>query len=89
MNLIIKFIVVTISWYPQPRGQMQVPHCQPQTIEENLTYVASRESFRERIKEELNLEVIKAPLTRADYKKKFHHQICWEEKRHIEVLEEK
>jgi hypothetical protein len=52
-------------------------------------YAASKESFIERIKEDLNVEVIQAPLTRENYKKKFHHMICWEEKRHIEILGEK
>ena len=52
-------------------------------------YAASKESFGERIKEELHLEVIQAPLTRTNYKEKFHNLICWEEKRHIEILDEK
>ena len=56
----------------------------PQTIQE--MYAASKESFKERIEEELNIQVIKAPLTRKNYKEKFHHMICWEEKTHIDVL---
>ena len=52
-------------------------------------YAASKESFNERIKEELNIAVIEAELTRENYKKKFHHMVCWEEKRHIEILDEK
>ena len=52
-------------------------------------YAASKEAFAERIKEELDFKIISAPLTRENYKKKFHNVICWEEKRHIEILEEK
>lgn len=52
-------------------------------------YAASKEMFHERIKEELDIEVIKAPLTRENYKKKFHNLICWEEKKHIEILDKK
>ena len=59
----------------------------PQTIQE--MYAASKESFNERIKEELDVKIIQASLTRENYKKKFHHMICWEEKRHIEILDEK
>ena len=58
-----------------------------QTFQE--MYAASKESFNERVKEELDIEVIRAPLTTDNYKKKFHHMICWEEKRHIEILDEK
>ena len=66
---------------PIPQGRA-VSH--PQTIQE--MYAASKESFKERIEEELNIQVIKAPLTRKNYKEKFHHMICWEEKTHIDVL---
>ena len=59
----------------------------PKTAQER--YAASKESFNERIQEELHPEVIQAPLTRKNYKKKFHNLICWEEKRHIEILDEK
>ena len=52
-------------------------------------YAASKESFHERIKEDLDIEVIQAPLTRENYKKKFHNMICWEEKKHIEILDKK
>lgn len=52
-------------------------------------YAASKESFKERIKGVLDPQIIRAPLTRDNYKKKFHHMICWEEKRHIEILDEK
>ena len=52
-------------------------------------YAASKESFYERIKEELDIEIIQAPLTRDNYKKKFHNMICWEEKKHIEILDKK
>ena len=58
-----------------------------QTIQER--YSASKESFEDRIEEELNLEEIQAPLTRKNYKRKFHNLICWEEKRHIEILGDK
>lgn len=60
-----------------------------QKIQRVSEYAAGKESFSERIKEELDLQVIKAPLTRENYKKKFHNMICWEEKRHIEILDTK
>ena len=62
-----------------------LPHAQ--TTQER--YAASKESFNERIKEELDPRIIEAPLTRRNYKKRFHNMICWEEKRHIEILENK
>ena len=52
-------------------------------------YAASKESFAERIKGVLDPQIIGAPLTRENYKEKFHNMICWEEKRHIEILDEK
>ena len=67
--------------------QLHRPVPRHQTVQE--MYAASKESFSERIKEDLNIEVIQAQLTRENYKKKFHHMICWEEKRHIEILGEK
>ena len=71
---------------PKPGYQHRVPP-QAQTAQER--YAASRESFTERIKEELDPKIIEAPLTRRNYKKRFHHMICWEEKRHIEILDNK
>ena len=72
----------------RPHGpQLHRPVPRQQTVQE--MYAASKESFSERIKEDLNIEVIQAQLTRENYKKKFHHMICWEEKRHIEILGEK
>ena len=90
MNTINSFVIL-------PQANLQASHqvlartgphhravpC-PQTM-----YAASKESFSERIKEELDIEIIQAPLTRENYKKKFHHMICWEEKRHVEILDEK
>ena len=71
----------------RPGPQLRRPVPRHQTVQE--MYAASKESFNERIKEELNIEVIQALLTRENYKKKFHHMICWEEKRHIEILDGK
>lgn len=52
-------------------------------------YAASKLTFGERIKEKLDPSIIEAPLTRENYKKRFHNMICWEEKRHIEILDTK
>ena len=52
-------------------------------------YAASKLTFLERIKEPLDPSIIEAPLTRENYKKRFHNMICWEEKRHVEVLDTK
>lgn len=51
-----------------------------------VTYAAGKESFIERIKEELDVRIIEAPLTRGNYKEKFHHMVCWEEMTHINIL---
>ena len=61
----------------------------PRGLTTQQEYAASKETFAERIKEELDMKVISAPLTRENYKKKFHTMICLEEKRHIEILDEK
>ena len=47
------------------------------------------EKFEGRVQSELSLESIKVELTKAVYKDKFHNLICWEEKRHIEILDDK
>ena len=60
---------------------------QRQFTKEN--YAASKLTFLERIKEPLDPSIIEAPLTRENYKKRFHNMICWEEKRHVEVLDTK
>ena len=61
--------------------------CDPGTREAD--YAASKLTFEERVVEELDPSIIEAPLTRKNYKKKFHNMICWEEKRHIDILGEK
>ena len=48
-----------------------------------------RERFEERVKDILNIELIRVKLTRVNYKEKFRNLICWEEKKHIEMLEER
>ena len=52
-------------------------------------YAAGRHTFEERVEEKLDPGIIEAPLTRENYKKKFHNMICWEEKTHIEILGQK
>lgn len=58
--------------------------CNPGT--QNADYAASKLTFEERVVEALDPSIIEAPLTRENYKKRFHNMICWEEKRHIEIL---
>ena len=43
--------------------------------------------FHERIQEPLDKQDIKRNLTTDNYKEKFHKLLCWEEKKHIELLE--
>lgn len=50
------------------------------------TYAASSERFEGRLQEVLDITEIEVELTRENYKSKFHNLICWEEKRHIEIL---
>lgn len=95
MHNVIKFLFIV---QPDPQhlyhAQVLVPGYQHRVLPQALEtaqerYAASRESFDERIKEVLDPRIIEAPLTRENYKKKFHHMICWEEKRHIEILDTK
>ena len=52
-------------------------------------YAACEETFEGRLKGELQLSDIEVDLERRNYKKKFHNLICWEERRHIEILQKK
>ena len=53
------------------------------------SYAASQETFEGRLEADLELAEIQVPLGRNNYKRKFHHLVCWEEKRHIEILANK
>ena len=68
-------------------GTYGVRQFQRQFVEE--AYAASKFTFQERIKEPLDPGIIEAPLTRENYKERFHNMICWEEKRHVEILDTK
>ncbi len=50
-------------------------------------YPAESLNFYRRIEGELVLADVQQPLTRENYKEKFHNLLCWEEKTHIEILE--
>ena len=52
-------------------------------------YAAKMFRFQDRIQEPLDIEDIKQKLTSDNYKEKFHKLLCWEEKKHIELLEER
>jgi hypothetical protein len=52
-------------------------------------YAAKEETFEGRLKGELKLNEIEVDLNRLNYKRKFNNLICWEERRHIEVLRDK
>ena len=52
-------------------------------------YAARKTKFLERLQEVLLITDIEKPLTRENYKEKFHKLLCWEEKTHIEILEER
>ncbi len=69
---------------PHPTGHMMQP-----TVKEAKSYVAGKETFEERLKEELKIEDIKVELSRENYKKKFNCLTCWEEMSHIEILTNK
>ena len=84
----------TILWYSSfqgvsgAAGTYDVRQFQRQLfIEED--YAASKFTFQERIKEPLDPGIIEASLTRENYKERFHNMICWEEKRHVEILDTK
>lgn len=38
---------------------------------------------------EMGLGILKSPLTEDNYKEKFHHLLCWEEKEHIKQLDKR
>jgi hypothetical protein len=80
----------TVIWYSSFQGvsgAVGTLHFQRKFIEED--YAASKFTFQERIKELLDPGIIEAPLTRENYKVRFHNMICWEEKRHVEILDTK
>ena len=52
-------------------------------------YAARKTDFLARLEEELSITDIEKPLTRENYKEKFHKLLCWEEKAHIVILEER
>ena len=37
----------------------------------------------------LDISILKKPLTRENYREKFHHLLCWEEKEHSKILSER
>lgn len=83
------------QYFPPP-VQLQSPaHQLPLTVDTKSSavqrvkqdYAARKSKFLERIEEELYLEDIQQELTPGNYKKKFHNLLCWEEKTHIEILE--
>ena len=49
---------------------------------------AHSESFNE-YKHELDVELLKQPLTRNNYVTKFHHLLCWEEQEHDKILKQR
>lgn len=42
--------------------------------------------FYKEHKDKLHKAVIEKKLTRSNYKEKFHHLLCWEEREHEQVL---
>ena len=52
-------------------------------------YAARKTDFLARLEEELSITDIEKPLTQENYKEKFHKLLCWEEKTHIVILEER
>ncbi len=58
-------------------------------VQRRQEYPAANLDFYRRIKGELVLADVQQPLTRENYKEKFHKLLCWEEKTHIEILEER
>ena len=61
----------------------------PATHQKAEWYAAGEETFEKRLQQELNLADIQVELCQGNYKRKFHHLICWEEKAHIDILAEK
>ena len=58
-------------------------------MQHECDYAARKTDFLERLEEDLTIADIENPLTRENYKEKFHKLLCWEEKAHIEILEER
>ena len=78
-------INVNTTSYQQP---LPSPQRQVSSVR-NRGHMPSKADFSTRVQEKLHIEDIQKPLCRKNYKTKFHNLICWEEKRHIEILEEK
>ena len=58
-------------------------------LQHERDYAARKIDFLQRLEEDLTIADIEKPLTRENYKEKFHKLLCWEEKTHIEILEER
>ncbi len=56
----------------------------PQQEVRNYTLDSHSMSFK---KYDLSMDEISYELTRENYKRKFHHLLCWEEQEHCNVLE--
>ena len=70
---------------PEPGDPQPMLHQAPQVP----GYAAAKETFEERLKEDLMIEDIELPLSQENYKRKFNNLICWEERTHITILTEK
>lgn len=57
------------------------------TLDKNYT-LSSHSKFYNIYKDELSVKAIDCDLTKENYKVKFHHLLCWEEKEHCQMLEE-
>lgn len=73
---------------PQHQQPVPPPHRQAGSIK-SRGHPVNKADFHTRVETVLRIEDIEQPLCRENYKTKLHNLICWEEKRHIEVLEEK
>ncbi len=79
----------SLSWYAS-RDVLGARAAQPSSTNQTaVTYAAQSTDFLERTKDVLDVEDVQQPLTRENYKEKFHKLLCWEEKRHIEILKER
>ena len=78
-----------LSYVPPAVQIQQHQHWQglPAEQRDENWYAASEESFKNRIKQDLDKREIEVELTVKSYKRKFNNLICWEEKSNIEILE--
>ena len=62
---------------------------QGSSLQQQVHYAAEEVDFSKRIQDQLDIADIEQELTSQNYKEKFHKLLCWEEKTHIDILQQR